>query len=582
MSDIDILIDGYLDELLDAPQMQELSAWMQAAPANAERVVLAALVHRRLYDKFHGQSALEACRQSGHMPALQALAAVTQVNRAGTPRHGPPALPPRSGTWRGPSGRVTRWLQRPAGIIAAYFLAVAVPLMLGVICYHILPPTYISLFPASVSEVDPGAPAAANLATVALAVDTQWGSGDAQLKVGDSLAAGNHDLIRGSAQINMASGATLIVQAPARFRVLSAGRMAMDLGRVTATVPHEKSTGLAIETPSAVLVDLGTQFGVEVQADRQTHVEVFQGRVRAAAMVPQDRAPVNRVLEVQQAAEIAMGSAVIQAGEPRPLAFTRPAELAAQAKAVADGALARWQAASAALRLDPSLVTYYTFDNQAQGRLLNCAPATAGQFDGVLGMNGDPARQPVWTTGRWPGKGALNFVGAQKTCVLIPQSRSMVPTGGLTLAVWYKPHDPQKTGHIINSMAAKDPRFDLVWLGPDRQAELPAHGLYFDWGGGYASATLPLPRQSQWTFLAVTCDAAGHTVFFVNGQAAGTARVSPPRPQANPILLGVYSLDPNKDFQPLDGALDELAIFSRPLAPAEIAQIYAAGKPAAR
>lgn len=61
-------------------------------------------------------------------------------------------------------------------------------------------------------------------------------------------------------------------------------------GRITAHVDG-RAKGFAIETPNTLIVDQGTEFGVEIDAAGQTDVVVFQGLVDLAHSGPADRKP---------------------------------------------------------------------------------------------------------------------------------------------------------------------------------------------------------------------------------------------------------------------------------------------------
>ena len=101
---------------------------------------------------------------------------------------------------------------------------------------------------------------------------------------GDSLQTGGLlSLERGLAEIFFASGATVVLEGPAVFEIVDGGTGKLGRGRLAATL--NRPTGpLAIHTPSAVITDRGTQFGVEVDAAGKTEVRVFAGLVELAAI----------------------------------------------------------------------------------------------------------------------------------------------------------------------------------------------------------------------------------------------------------------------------------------------------------
>src|SRR4051794_8966288 len=69
-TDPDLLIHGYLDEMLTDEQFRELNDWIAHDPANARRFVAVALLDDRLSDRFRGASLLNAADR----PATGAVA----------------------------------------------------------------------------------------------------------------------------------------------------------------------------------------------------------------------------------------------------------------------------------------------------------------------------------------------------------------------------------------------------------------------------------------------------------------------------------------------------------------------------
>ncbi len=103
--------------------------------------------------------------------------------------------------------------------------------------------------------------------------------GAVELALGVGFAAGQKlNLTDGLAEITFDSGAKVILHAPAQFAVGEAMGGDLRFGRLTAKVPHS-ARGFTINTPTAKVVDLGTEFGVKVNDDRTMHVTVFVGDV---------------------------------------------------------------------------------------------------------------------------------------------------------------------------------------------------------------------------------------------------------------------------------------------------------------
>ena len=87
----------------------------------------------------------------------------------------------------------------------------------------------------------------------------------------------------GIARLDFSNGATVTLQGPAKFEVLSADRTRLHEGVLTVHVP-ETAIGFEIETPTVDVVDLGTAFGLAVGVDGETDVCVFEGEVEVSAI----------------------------------------------------------------------------------------------------------------------------------------------------------------------------------------------------------------------------------------------------------------------------------------------------------
>jgi hypothetical protein len=82
----------------------------------------------------------------------------------------------------------------------------------------------------------------------------------------------------GFVQLEFYSGAKILVRGPAVFQPLGKGSGRLESGHLTG----EASNGnFVLKTPTAVIVDLGTAFGVASDANSGTDVVVFKGRVQA-------------------------------------------------------------------------------------------------------------------------------------------------------------------------------------------------------------------------------------------------------------------------------------------------------------
>lgn len=108
----------------------------------------------------------------------------------------------------------------------------------------------------------------------------RWASVPALAGTGAELAPGKVQLEAGAAHIRMVSGAELVLKAPTIIELLDTTAVRLNQGNLTVSVSDE-SIGFRVLTPMAHLVDMGTEFGVDVEESGTTEVHVFQGVVVA-------------------------------------------------------------------------------------------------------------------------------------------------------------------------------------------------------------------------------------------------------------------------------------------------------------
>lgn len=128
------------------------------------------------------------------------------------------------------------------------------------------------------------------------------------ITLGDTIA-----LRSGLLEIAYDTGARVILQGPVRYKVDSATGGHLSIGKLTACVENAANHPLssshyslfAVTTPTAVVTDLGTEFGVEVNGQGDTQSYVFRGKVRVQALASHGKvAPAAEVLHQSDSARI--------------------------------------------------------------------------------------------------------------------------------------------------------------------------------------------------------------------------------------------------------------------------------------
>lgn len=105
--------------------------------------------------------------------------------------------------------------------------------------------------------------------------------------VGDAIGKGDVILREGYAELTLAQGVRLILEAPLAMTIKDPQRVLLKSGSLVAKVPKQ-ATGFTVVTPSSEVVDLGTEFGVSVDQRGASEVCVLKGEVKARGSSAQD------------------------------------------------------------------------------------------------------------------------------------------------------------------------------------------------------------------------------------------------------------------------------------------------------
>jgi hypothetical protein len=124
-----------------------------------------------------------------------------------------------------------------------------------------------------------------------------------QLAVGGKL-----EVEKGLVEITYFNGAVVLVEGPASLAIDSSKSCRLERGRLTVRAETERSHGFAVTAGGSRFVDLGTQFGVKADVQKNAEIHVFQGAVeyRPAVREKTHKTPVR--LTQGQAARVGAGS----------------------------------------------------------------------------------------------------------------------------------------------------------------------------------------------------------------------------------------------------------------------------------
>jgi len=219
------------------------------------------------------------------------------------------------------------------------------------------------------------------------------------------------------------------------------------------------------------------------------------------------------------------------------------------------GILASWVApvlasatATIALASPPGLVGAYPFDEGAG--------ASTADLSGF--SNFGVVQGAVWTGGGKFG-GALAFNGTSAR-VVVADAGSLDLGAGMTLEAWVQPTvAPSGWSTIVHKET------DAYYLAAGSVLNVPAGGGTLGTGdvNAYAASSLP---ANIWTHLAVTYDGAALRLYVNGAQASSQAATGALVSSSGPLSIGGNG--PYGEY--FNGRIDEVRIYNRALAPAEI------------
>ena len=127
------------------------------------------------------------------------------------------------------------------------------------------------------------------VATMTSGTDCRWDASMEPIRDGEPLKPRRLSLTSGVAHLTFNDGARVLLEGPCQFDLRTAGSGFLKAGRLVAHVPPS-AVGFTVATAAAEIIDLGTEFAVEVDEEQNAEVHVFTGAVvTRAAIAPRVR-----------------------------------------------------------------------------------------------------------------------------------------------------------------------------------------------------------------------------------------------------------------------------------------------------
>lgn len=407
-----------------------------------------------------------------------------------------------------------------------------------------------------------------SIAVLVAESSAEWEPGDLPTSAGSTLTPGRLRLKSGFAQIEFYSGATIVLEGPSDFEIISPMEAFCSRGKLRASVPPH-AQGFTIGSPKVDLIDRGTEFGMKVDSKTGTEVHVFQGKVELYQAGAAKTSEPQRALTTGQAVRVER-SEQASAIESDVASFLSAEELAERTNADARRRQRLWQARSEERRRDRDLVVYYNFqpDDLWSRDLANQVEGRPADSDGtIVGCN--------WVTGRWPGKYALDFHQVSD------RVRLNVPGefDALTAALWIR---IDALPHRFNSLLMADSwdEFEGHWhIDSKGRLELGVQGpnrknfVHY-----FATSQFEKSLLGKWAHLALVYDRSSLRVMhYLDGEEIGNVPISLDVPlRLGACDLGNWNTTERPHTNPirfLTGRIDEFMLYARALSGEEIAEL---------
>jgi hypothetical protein len=394
---------------------------------------------------------------------------------------------------------------------------------------------------------------------------------------GDLLASGRLRFRSGRATLSMLTGVVFVVEGPADVELVSSDKVLCHKGKLRARVP-EGAEGFVVSGPGSAVLDLGTEFGVNIEADGKTQGKVFEGSVEAAVLSASGTLRSSQVKRQSDAFEIDPRTGLIEA-PTQAVDFVAP--------------------------LKPA-VSPLSLDASYPGAVLRSRPWGFWRFesmaDGAV-PNEVPGRPPLRVTG--PVGLALASPGNRCAVFRPEEAARYLEMDGL----WEPPRDPgyavelwflpEAIAHaaLVSLIAPKDTTHHLSLVevtSRNRLALYPPAAVRFlyrwptgrDGGENLFSDDIYVPYR--WHHLVAQVD-GDRMELFVDGARASSLPMGP-QSSTMPcqVLLGRLTTLTTSPMHPTGwkrsfaGMIDEFALYDHPLSAGEIGDHHRLAIPGAR
>jgi hypothetical protein len=383
---------------------------------------------------------------------------------------------------------------------------------------------------------------------------------DRSLVKGDSVGSGTLELQEGYLSLEFYGGARVDLVAPAKLELIDGMKVRCLYGKLKAHVP-EVAKGFQVLTQDAKVVDLGTEFALNVSEGTPTEIHVFDGEVEAY-----DAKGTKESMRLLKAGE-AYAAFSHKLFSAQPETFQDLMLIDKMEKEFHHERQQGWEKIRAQYSKDKRVIAYYDFEtqNEVKRRLLNVLDHQKEFRGAIVGAQ--------WSEGPWTGKQALEFKRpSDRVRINIPGEFS-----SLTLTCWvrFDGLDRQNSslmltdGYDLNEVHWQIRKGGSIGLGLHHRDDVRTT---------YSSpSVVNLKTLGQWMHLATVVDnQKGLIEHYKNGELIQSSKLK----LKTPLRIGLASIGnwnhpvntPNQ-IRNLNGAIAEMMLFNAVLSEQEIKKL---------
>jgi len=412
------------------------------------------------------------------------------------------------------------------------------------------------------------------LAVLVQADHVEWGAGsEFRPAAGDVVAAGILRADQGRFSLAFLNGVLLHIEAPATIELLSTDEVSCSQGRLRAQVPPG-AQGFTVKAFGYSVVDVGTEFGLNVKPDGRAEVFVFEGQAKVSLLNGANVATRSKLLGANASAEFDATTKQIDDAALPAANFAQRPDLSPPALALRPAYREEVIAAKP--------WAYWRFESSVD-------QAFANEIPGGRTMRGFGAMQ---MHAEGTENKSIGFADGVRDQYLQMDGDWTLPTRkAFAVEAWVMPEGFQHANLVALIAAADDPANDrhaaaleLLAVGETRQERSASVRLLLRWPpgsrGGVNAYSKTIYQPYRWQHIVGQRDGQELQVF-LNGELKASAAVTPDDViRTSRVVVGRAGR--LLTTRPFVGRLDELALYDRALSPAEIRQHYAIGAKALR